>query len=209
MNTYKLLFLFLLATFNGYSQEAFEGEIIYRNSFESKVPNVSSEQMKALVGEKQEYFIKSGNYKSYTNGFSITVQLYIGETNKLYNKISGSDTLYWFNANVNSDLVVNSELIKNKEKILGEDCDALVLTTKSGQTTYFFSSRYPVDVSKFQNHNYGNWNYYLSKAKSIPLKIVIENKQFKMESVAQKIEAMELPDDFFAISADTPIKKSR
>jgi len=41
------------------------------------------------------------------------------------------------------------------------------------------------------------------------LKIVVENKQFKMESVAQKIEAMELPDDFFAISADTPIKKSR
>jgi hypothetical protein len=58
-------------------------------------------------------------------------------------------------------------------------------------------------------HSYGNWSYYLSKAKSVPLKIVVDNEQFKMESVAQKIEAREIPDDFFAISVDTPIKKTK
>lgn len=106
--------------------------------------------MKALVGEKQEYFIKSGNYKSYTNGIGITVQLCIGETNKLYNKMSGSDTLYWFNANVNSDSVFNSELIKNKEKILGEDCDALVLTTKRGKQPTFFHQDIPLMSVNFR-----------------------------------------------------------
>jgi len=198
MNKYKLLFLFLLATLNGYSQKTFEGEIIYQNIFESKIASVSSEQMKALIGEKQEYFIKSGNYKSYTNGMGITLQLYIGETNKLYNKTSRSDTLYWFNANLNTDTVITSKLIKSREKILNEDCDALILTTNSGQTTYFFTQKYPVD-----------WNYYLSKAKAVPLKIIIENKQFRMESIAQKIEAMELPEEFFAISRDTPITQTK
>jgi hypothetical protein len=209
MNKYILLFLFILATLNGYSQKTFEGEIIYRNIFESKIASVSSEQMKALIGEKQEYFIKSGNYKSYTNGMGITVQLYIGETNKLYNKTSRSDTLYWFNANLNTDTVITSKLIKSREKILNEDCGALILTTNSGQTTYFFTQKYPVDFTKYQEHNYGNWNYYLSKAKAVPLKIIVENKQFRMESIAQKIEAMELPEEFFAISRDTPITQTK
>ncbi|MGJ1405504.1 hypothetical protein [Sphingobacterium siyangense] len=211
MNTNRLLlFLLLLSvTLKGYAQEAFEGEIIYQNSFQSKNSSVTSEQMKILLGDKQEYFIKSGNYKSCTNGVGITMQLYIGETNRLYNKTSRSDTLYWFDADVKSDAVISYELVKNKEKILGEDCDALILKTQGGQTTYFYTSKYPVDFTKYQMHSYGNWNYYLSKAKSVPLKIVVDNEQFKMESVAQKIEARELPDDFFAISVDTPIKKTK
>jgi hypothetical protein len=211
MNIHRLfLFLLLLSiTLKGYSQETFEGEIIYQNSFQSKNSSVTSEQMKILLGDKQEYFIKSGNYKSCTNGVGITMQLYIGETNRLYNKTSRSDTLYWFDANVQSDAVVSYDLIKNREKILGEDCDALILKTQSGQTTYFFTSKYPIDFTKFQMHSYGNWNYYLSKSKSVPLKIVVDNEQFKMESVAQKIEARELPDDFFAIPVDTPIKKTK
>jgi hypothetical protein len=211
MNIHRLfLFLLLLSiTLKGYSQETFEGEIIYQNSFQSKNSSVTSEQMKILLGDKQEYFIKSGNYKSCTNGVGITMQLYIGETNRLYNKTGRSDTLYWFDANVPSDAVVSYDLIKNREKILGEDCDALILKTQSGQTTYFFTSKYPIDFTKFQMHIYGNWNYYLSKSKSVPLKIVVDNEQFKMESVAQKIEARELPDDFFAIPVDTPIKKTK
>ncbi len=73
-----LLFLLLLSvTLKGYAQEAFEGEIIYQNSFQSKNSSVTSEQMKILLGDKQEYFIKSGNYKSCTNGVGITIQLYI------------------------------------------------------------------------------------------------------------------------------------
>jgi hypothetical protein len=211
MNTNRLLLflIFLSATAKGYSQEAFEGKIIYQNSFQSKNSSVSSEQMRVLLGEKQEYFIKSGNYKSYTNGVGITMQLYNSETNKLYNETSRSDTLYWFDANVKSDVVISYELVKNKTKILGEDCDALVLKTQNGKTTYYYTSKYPVDFAKYQMHSYGNWNYYLSKAKSVPLKIVIENEQFKMESTALKIEAEQLADDFFTVSVNTPIKETK
>ncbi len=209
INYLLLSLLFLGASGKTYAQKAFEGEIIYQNSFQSKNRTISSEQMRVLIGDEQMYFIKSGNYKSLTNGASITIQLYIGETNRLYNKTSRSDTLYWFDANVHSDAIVRYELIKNKEKILGEDCDALILKTQGGQTTYFYTSKYPVDFAKYQMHNYRNWNYYLAKAKSLPLKIVIDNEQFKMESIALKIEAKQLPDEFFALSADIPIKKMK
>ncbi len=209
INYLLLSLLFLAATGKTYSQKAFEGEIIYQNSFQSKNSTISSEQMRFLLGDEQTCFIKSGNYKSLTNGAGITVQLYISETNRLYNKTSRSDTLYWFDANVQSDAIVSYELIKNKEKILGEDCDALILKTQGGQTTYFYTSKYPVDFTKYQMHSYRNWNYYLAKAKSVPLKIVIDNEQFKMESIARKIEAKQLPDNFFALSADIPIKKTK
>ena len=53
-----------IATFG----QSFEGEIIYRNSLKSKNPKMTDEQWTQMMGSKQEYFIKQGNYKSVTNG---------------------------------------------------------------------------------------------------------------------------------------------
>ena len=48
--------------------QSFEGEIIYKNSLKSKNPKMTDEQWSQMMGDKQEYFIKQGNYKSLTNG---------------------------------------------------------------------------------------------------------------------------------------------
>jgi hypothetical protein len=191
-----------------YSQY-FEGEIIYKNAFTSKIPNVTGEQMGKIMGTTQNYFIKDGNYKSFVDGTSIIMQQFDSKTNRLYNKTNNSDTLFWFDASINTDEVINFEIIKNKEKILGFDCDALVLHTKSGTTTFYYSSKYMVATKYYTNHNYGNWNYFINKSQSLPLKIVVENKQLVMESVAMEIKSMDLGDMYFNIPFTVPIKQSK
>src|SRR5690349_10495910 len=81
--------------------QSFEGKIVYSNHFTSKMKNFTDEQLEATVGSKQEYLIKGGNYKSFLNGQSITMQLYDYKTNRIYNRRPKSDTLYWFDASIN------------------------------------------------------------------------------------------------------------
>ena len=200
--------IFIALFFAGYAQY-FEGEIIYNNKFTSKFPNVTGEQMGKIIGTKQEYFIKGGNYKSFTDGTSITTQFYDYKTNRLYNKSHKSDTLYWFDASVNTDDVISFEIIKSKEKILGIDCDALILKTKSGTTTFYYSSKYKVNSTLYAKHNYGNWYYFINKSEALPLKTVIENKQFIMESTATEVKPMDLGNNYFDIPINTPIKQSK
>lgn len=76
------------------NSQYFEDEIIYSNKFISKMQGFTSEQLASLIGSMQEYFIKGGNYKSVTNGQSVSVQLYDYVSNRIYNKTPKSDTLY-------------------------------------------------------------------------------------------------------------------
>lgn len=188
--------------------QSFEGEIIYANHFTSKMQNFTSEQLGAIIGTKQEYFIKGGNYKSLSNGQSVTMQLYDYKTNRVYNRKFTSDTLYWFDASINTDEVISYEIKENAEKILGNECDAIIMKTKTGTTTIFYSSRYKIDSKIYENHNYSNWAFYVEKTKSLPLKTVIETNQFKMESTAVEINPMSLGTDYFDIDSKIPIKKS-
>lgn len=187
--------------------QSFEGEIIYSNHFTSKMKKFTSEQLEAMIGSKQEYLIKDGNYKSFLNGQSITMQLYDYKTNRIYNRKPQSDTLYWFDASTNTDDVISFETKKNAKKILGNQCDAIIMKTKTGTTTIFYSSRYKVDSKVYENHHYSNWAFYVGKAKALPLKTIIETNNFIMESTAIEIKSLELGISYFNIDPKTPIKK--
>lgn len=206
-NKLMLLAAFVLSIASAHGQN-FEGEIVYSNHFTSKMQNFTDEQLNTMIGTKQEYFIKSGNYKSFSNGQSITMQLYDYKTNRIYNRKATSDTLYWFDASVNTDEVISFEIKKNAEQILGNNCDAIIMKTKTGTTTIYYSPKYEVDSKIYENHNYSNWAFYVSKTKSLPLKTVIETNQFRMESTAVEIKPPELGDNYFNIDPKTPIKKS-
>lgn len=170
--------------------------------------NFTDEQLGIMIGTKQEYFIKDGNYKSFLNGQSITMQLYDFETNRIYNRKSKSDTLYWFDASTNTDEVISFKIKKNAGKILGNQCDAIIMKTKTGTTIIFYSSRYKVDSKVYENHRYSNWAFYVGKTNALPLKIVIETNTFKMESTAIEIKSLDLGTNYFNIDPKTPIKKS-
>src|SRR5947209_15614102 len=99
------------------SGQNFEGEITYKNSFKSKIPNVTDRQLASMVGSTQHYFIKGGNYRSDANGAAVLWQIYINSDNKLYNKIAGSETIYWNDGAINQDEVLKAEVKQNAVEI--------------------------------------------------------------------------------------------
>lgn len=206
----RAIILFLLVTLlnsNAFSQY-FEGKVVYNNSFESKMKGVTDAQLTSLVGSKQEYYIKDGHYKSIMNGQAIVMQMYDWVSNRIYNKTPNSDTLYWFNASINTDNLISHEINNNVETILGNTCNVLIIKTKSGTANFYFSEKYKLDSNKFSKHDYGNWAFFIKKAGALPLKIIVENDSFKMTSTAVEITPTKLKEDFFAIDAKAPIKQT-
>jgi hypothetical protein len=188
--------------------QTFEGRITYQNSFKSKLPNMKDEQFNSMMGTKQEYYINGGDYKSVTNGTFSQWQIYINKDNKLYSKMSNSETVLWNDGSANPDSIIKVQLNKGVTEILGYKCDELILTCKSGTQKYYFNSKLGVDAKLYANHKYGNWYDYLKKANSLPLKMIIDNQQFTMESVATEIKPMKLDDKEFKLPENAKTGKS-
>ena len=206
----KKLFLVLalvLSSTYGFSQ-IFEGEIIYTNSFKSKNPQLTDLQWTTMLGSTQEFYIKGGDYKSTTNGTLVQWQLYSNKDNKLYNKMSNSETVFWNDGNIQGDEVLKVEVNKSTTEILGYKCDEVILTCKSGVQKFYFNSKLAVDTKLYINHKFGNWFDYLSKSDALPLKSIIETAQFTMESVATYVKPMKLDVKLFELPAGIKTEKS-
>ena len=204
-----LLSLVLASTFLFGAAQNFEGVIIYQNTYKSKLANIADVQWSEMLGSRQEYFIKGGEYKSVVNGSLAQWQVYIKGENKLYSKLAISDTVYWNDGSENRDEVMAAEIYKDAAEILGIKCDALILTCKSGKQTYYFSEKYKIDSTLFQNYKFGNWYAYVSRSGALPLKVIIDNAQMVRESVATEIRSMPIESATFRLPAGTKTAKSR
>ncbi len=205
--TLLLLVAVLIAT--TLPAQNFEGKIVYANSFKSKNQQIVDAQWLALMGNQNEYFIKEGDYKTIANGKLMQWQLYINEDNKLYNKMSNSPIAYWNDGNTNADTVLNAQFNKGVTEVLGYKCDELVLTCKSGVQKYYFNAKISANASLYAKHKFGNWSEYLSRAKALPLKSVIENAQFIMESVATEVVPLKLDAKLFLLPEGVKVEKSQ
>lgn len=188
--------------------QSFEGKIFYANTYKSKNPKITDQQWTSMMGSTQEYLIKGGDYKSIANGTLVQWQLYINKDNKLYNKMSNSETAFWNEASVQGDEILKVEVNKGVTEILVYKCDEVILTCKSGVQKYYFNSKLSVDTKLFANHKFGNWFDYLSKSNSLPLKSVIETAQFTMESVATEVKPIKLDIKTFELPAGIKTEKS-
>jgi hypothetical protein len=206
---FQVLFIFsiLLMGFQARSQN-FEGKVIFQNTYKSKLPSMNDAQLTAMMGARQEYLIKDGNYKITANGTFFQWQVYINAENKLYNKMSSSAKLLWNDGAVNTDEIIKSELHKGVVNILDRLCDELVLTCKSGIQKYYFSSDMRIDAKLFEKHKFGNWYEVVSRTHALPIKIIVENQQFVIESVAVEIIAMKVSDSEFVLPAGSQSEKS-
>mgnify|MGYP001234641014 CR=1 FL=1 len=194
----SVLILILLITTSIYSQN-FEGKVIYQNTYESKTQNVSNEQLNLLMGTLQEYIIKDGNYKSIFNGQFNQFQLYSSVENKLYNKFSNAEALFWSDGAIEGEKVVDLNIIKNKETILGVNCDELTMKTTKGVYVYYYNAKYSITPDFFKGHLFGNWYFYVKESKAVPLKIVMYTPEFKSTSTAIKIEEYKVDDTYFEL----------
>ena len=200
-----LVSLFVTLTIFG---QSFEGQIVYQNTFKSKSGKFTDQQWTSKIGSTQNYFIKEGNYRSNTNGSMVQWQLYINSDNRLYNKISGSETIYWNEGSVNADEVLSSEVTQIEVEILGYKCNELILTCKSGIQKYYYAPDLVLESSLFEKHKYGNFSEYATRAKSLPLKIIVDNAQFTMESLAIEVRPVTLEQSLFMLPKNAKTAKS-
>jgi hypothetical protein len=186
----------------------FEGKVVYHNTFKSKTATLTDDQMTSMMGAVQNWYIKDGEYKSETNGTVVQWQLYVNADNKLYTKMASSETILWNDCVTNDDQVISAEINKDVATILGYRCNELVLTCKSGIQKYYFTSKLPVDTKLYANHQYGNWYSYLQKANAVPLKMIVDNAQLTMESVATEVKPLQLDKSMFTLPANVKTMKS-
>lgn len=205
-NVALIVFLFLISLH--LLGQDFEGQIVYSNSYVSKNPKMSDQQWTTMMGSTQTYLIKGGVYKSVTNGTLLQWQLYINKENKLYLKMSNSETALWNDASVQGDEVLKAEVKKSVTDVLGFKCDEIILTCKSGLQKYYFSSKLAVDTKLYLNHKFGNWYDYLSKSNALPLKSIIETAQFTIESTATEIRPMKVDYKEFELPIGMKTEKS-
>ena len=203
-------FIFLLTTLFAITSfgQSFEGKIVYKNTYKSKMSKVTDEQFTTMMGSTQEYFIKNGDYKSITNGSFFQWQLYVNKDNKLYSKMTNAETLLWKDGAINQDQILKVEVNKAVIDILGYKCDELVLTCKSGIQKYYFHTKLSVDAKLFVNHKFGNWYDFVSKSNSLPLKSIVENKQYTLESIAIEVKEIKLEKALFELPLNAKIIKS-
>jgi hypothetical protein len=201
------LLLLLCANLLGFSQN-FEGKIVYENNYKSKSEKITDQQFNSMMGTKQEFYIKNGNYKSVVNGTYMLWQLYLNNDNKIYSQMANIPSVLWTDAAIANEQIIKSEIKKNAAKILNYDCSELTLTCKSGVQKYYFSSKFPIDAKVFEKHKYGNWYDYLVKANAVPLKSVIETAQFTLTSTATEVTPMKVEDSMFELPANVKTEKS-
>jgi len=196
----KLLILIILSGLGILKAQNFEGIIMYSNSYQSKVENIESKMFNDMMGTRQAYVIKGGNYKSVFNGKFTKMQIYRGDENMSYTLTVKSDTMYWEDYSQNNDKSFKYEIKKEQEIILGIPCDVIIVQSEKSTTHFYYNKKYKVDVELFAQHNYGNWFYIISKTKALPLKTVLETDQFILTSIATKVTVMELEDKAFEIN---------
>jgi hypothetical protein len=187
----------------------FEGIVVYQNTYKSKMPGATDEQFTKMMGDKEEYYIKNGNYKLITNGSLAQWELYLNNENRLYSKLSNSETVFWNDAGENDDSVILFSMNKEITEVLGYKCDEVSLLCKNGTERYYFNSSLHVDAKLFAKHKYGNWNEYLKKANAVPLKIIINNPQYTLESIATEVKKLPLEDNLFQLPDNSKTEKSR
>lgn len=196
-----ILFVFTMPAAMVMSQP-FEGKITYRNTYKSKLPTVTDDQLESMMGNVQQFYIKDGSFKSMANGRFVEWQLYINSENRLYNKLSSTDTVFWINAALPGDTIVSTEIKKDAETILGYRCDALILKGKTGTQTYYYNAAIAANPVAFSKFTFGNWYDFIARAKALPLKVVLDATQYTLERVALEVSPGKLDTSMFTLPID-------
>lgn len=196
-----LLAALLLAAWAPGVAQPFEGVITYRVSYSSKVPTVTSEQLARVLGTSQTYSIKGGRYRNDQDGLLMNSQVYDPSTNRLYNKTSQSNTWFWRDGGQDTDTLLSSTLRRDSTTVLGIRCHALVMRTRQGTQTVFYAAdgRFAYDVRAYRRHRFGLFSTTARLTGCVPLRIVNDVRELRIELTAESIEPRALTEAHFAL----------
>lgn len=171
----------------------FTGKIQYVYSFTDLKGKDITESTAASLGREQHYFVDDSNYKSYDEKNNLT-QLYDSRNNTYYG-FWKDKTAHRIDAMTRTSQQYQVTRLKQKETILGYECEAIQVVTDESTTVYYYSSQLRIDYRAFAKHNFGDWNRYLEATNgALSLKYTITNhkKGYVWTVLATKIIKMPL-----------------
>jgi hypothetical protein len=185
---------------NSNSNENFTGKILYKYVFtDNKTGADLTNAMGDVVGTEQHYYINSSNYKANDQNGDLK-QLYNSSDNTYYYTDPYTKEILNVDASFNMSEIISITEMEDTETILGRVCNKLVITTKTNETTYFYSKEIAVDPSNFSKHQFGDWSTYLEASNgALPLKYIVKNNNYTWSSTAVEITPMELTDEDFQL----------
>lgn len=208
----------LMISFTGYSQEYFEGKIVYEVEVKLKQENhPNNEYLKDkwgdtliiyhhLDGFQKRKFLNSG-----LHGYDWNI--YDPERNEYYAKWHNLDTVYYYDCGTS---VTDFISLKNGEskQIMDQKCRSIVLESYhpfSKQKS--FSKLYYADGLKMDPRNYERFidshlNEIYEATKSHIVEWTIELSLCTVRFTAIEIEHIDLANDFFGLPDDIPRKKT-
>jgi hypothetical protein len=204
----KLVCILLIAVSLSWSNSRpvtkyFEGAMTYKSDIVVKNPQIDSSLIRNILGAGSTLFFKDGNYLLEYNGGLLKRQLYRKQDNKIYIRKNKNDTTFWVDCGNAGEEVIKFSLTRKKEKILGVECDELVIFYNDKTVSdYFNSALFRTNPAWFKNFKYENQNIIEEKEQAVCLKHKTEYPDFTIISTAITFSKKKIDDRIFKISSD-------
>lgn len=159
------------------------------------------------IGTKVEVFYKKGNWLEKLNGKQFNWRLFLTKENRVYKANTYRDEkqfITWMHGGYLQDVekVLQVEVNRHAEEILGHDCNQIILYTKQDTFQYFFSNDLPVNYRYFEKCRVLCFNVWTRYAQAMPLKMVFSRKSFgrvKYTMTATSIQSMSIDNRVFTM----------
>ncbi|PQJ77386.1 hypothetical protein [Polaribacter glomeratus] len=144
------------------AQENFEGILKFKIEFQDKTGEMTDEQSKQFVGNKQTYYIKGKKYKSELNGM-LKMTTYHEGKDTVFTKMEGMSSLMYSLTSIAEEEVISYEFRQTDKIILGYECKLLEVKTNKGFHQYYFNKDLKVDPETYKEHKSGLWDFFTEK----------------------------------------------
>ena len=202
----RLIFIiFCLILFVSCGQKGmFEGKVKYKITYTSSSDKISIRQLKEMYGDTCDYIYKNGDIEwKIKNSNYCNKILYVKKKNILYYFLNKPDSVMQVDCSDRDEDIVSYKIIKNKETILGYQCDVLIIDTKPKDTLllglvrkkyYYFTKKINIDSTFFLNYKYNSQDFVAKKTGGLILKIV---DCFEMFSITYEAIEIKMDNNIF------------
>jgi len=195
--------------------EYFEGIITFEDTYTSSNPDVNIAAVNTQYGTKSEFYFKNGNYKQIYNGSVLKSLLFNSKDNRSYVQSSVTDTLFYMDCSESNEIIVSSELSKDKETVLGRSCSVLsviandLLGKPSRISTYYFDESMSINPEWYENVRFSSYDKLYAIMKSLPIKTIHETEHYTVTSVAVSVKKQAIDSSVFQLPHGVVTMKKR
>ena len=212
MRSYILFAAFLVTiAFGAKAQDYFEGEVHFKTTYKPLLENIPEALLVKEFGDTLVGYVQERRYimKSNTTGASGEQTLImLMDENMVYFVQEKSDTIFRYPIDEESDELLDVHKIEDETKtILGDDCPALILNTKSTNPEspftlslgrYYYNPKYKLNKEAYANHKSGHWNAFVSRSGAISVRNEVRNEPIYTSIMeAFLIVPKAVPDELF------------